>query len=69
MFSIYTRVAGTCANTTNQMSDILQCPINNKIIMYSSCMNTIVMYFLCNKHLYNLGECNNQHDNSEFLQD
>ncbi len=30
-------------------------PMNNKFIMYCSCVNTIVTSFLCNKHLHNQG--------------
>ncbi len=29
--------------------------MNNKFIMYCSCVNTIVTSFLCNKHLHNQG--------------
>ncbi len=49
-------VAGTSINTTNQTSDIPQHPMNNTFIMYCSCVNTIVTRFLCNEHLYNLGD-------------
>ncbi len=53
--SIYTSAACMNVNTANQTSDILQYPMNNKFIMYCSCVNTIVTSFLYNKHLYNLG--------------
>ncbi len=50
--SIYSSGTGTSVNTTNQINDILQYLMSNKCIMYYSCVNTIVISFLCNTHLY-----------------
>ncbi len=50
-------------NMANQTSDILQYTMNNKFIMYCSCVNTTTISFLCNKHFYNQGETGTGRDN------
>ncbi len=42
LVSIYTSAAGTSVNTANQTNDILQYSIDNKFIMYCSCVGAIV---------------------------
>ncbi len=41
LVSIYTSAADT-SNTANQTNDILQYPMDNKFIMYCSCVDAIV---------------------------
>ncbi len=42
LVSIYTSATGTSVNTANQTNDILQYPMDNKFIMYCSCVDAIV---------------------------
>ncbi len=58
--------AGTSVNTFKQTSDSLQYLMNNKFIMYCSCLNSIVKSFFCEyKPVLLVGDVITQHDNSE----